>query len=382
MKTKNNIFKSIIVIIIFFVLIEFCSYLIISSKIGSALFQVFKGINEFTENDLNQYLAKRDEINGWPIKSDNSLYNQYTKDGYRISSYNSLFLEDCISLYGDSFTFGSEVKHDEAWSSLLAKKLNCSVYNFGVPAYGVDQAVLRFKENLNFNSKLVILGIHPIDIQRNVTQNYALIASDLIDIFTFKPKFIINKNKLELIKIPFNSLDDGKLFRQNFKLFLNHDELINKYNKKLVEFKFPFSITLLNAGFVFFEKKIGSISHTGILPDDLPFWLREKESLKLNSKIIEYFFSICDENKRFCKVLIIPDYTSLNYYQTSGENINRQIYENDSWKNNVWDPTVWLGKKMNKNTCLYVGINKDCNGHYNKDGNKLLANYLFEKLNN
>ena len=382
MKTKNNIFKSISIIIIIFFLIEFCSYLIISSKIGSSYFQVFKGIKEFTENDLNEYLAKRDKINGWPIRSDNSLFNQYTKGGYRISSNNSLFSENCISLYGNSFTFGSEVKHDEAWSSLLANKLNCSVYNFGVPAYGVDQAVLRFKENSNFNSKLVVLGIHPIDIQRNVTQNYTLIADNKIDIFTFKPKFIINENKLELIKIPINSLNDGNLFKQNFKSFLKHDELIHKYNKKLVEFKFPFSIAFLKAGFIFFEKKRGSISRTGILSDTLPFWLREKESLKLNSKIIEYFFSICDENKRVCKVLIIPDYTSLNYFFTDEKNINRQIYENESWKNNVWDPTIWLSNKMSNNTCSYIGINKDCNGHYNIEGNKLLANYLFEKINN
>ena len=116
------------------------------------------------------------------------------------------------------------------------------------------------------------------------------------------------------------------------------------------------------------------------MPDTLPFWLREKESLKLNSKIIEYFFSICDENKRLCKVLIIPDYTSLNYFFTDEKNINRQIYENESWKNNVWDPTIWLSKKMGNNTCSYIGINKDCNGHYNTEGNKLLANYLFEKI--
>jgi len=35
---------------------------------------------------------------------------------------------------------------------------------------------------------------------------------------------------------------------------------------------------------------------------------------------------------------------------------------------------------MSNNTCSYIGINKDCNGHYNTEGNKLLANYLFEKI--
>ena len=39
-------------------------------------------------------------------------------------------------------------------------------------------------------------------------------------------------------------------------------------------------------------------------------------------------------------------------------------------------------KKIENNTCLYIGVNKDCNGHYNKDGNKLLADYVFNKFIN
>jgi hypothetical protein len=104
-----------------------------------------------------------------------------------------------------------------------------------VPAFGVDQSFLRFRENIDFKSELIILGIYPDDIERNLTQNYSLIADNFIDIFTFKPKFIINeKNDLELIKIPINSLDDGILFLKNFKLFLENDELIHKYQKKLI----------------------------------------------------------------------------------------------------------------------------------------------------
>lgn len=382
MRNKKNILTKFLVIIIVLSCIEFFSYLIVSSETGSKYLQVFKGVKNFTEKDLYEYLSKRDKVNGWPIKSNNSLYNQYTKKGYRISKNNSLFLDDCISLYGNSFTFGSDVNHDEAWSSLLAKKLNCSVYNFGVPAYGVDQAVLKYKQNLNFKSKLIILGVHPVDIERNVTQNYTLIANNYIDIFTFKPKFVIKKDQIKLINIPINSLKDGKLFKKNFKSYLKHDELINKYDKQLIEFKFPFSLTLIKSGIVFIKEKKGSISHTGILPDTLPFWLREKESLKLNSRIVEYFFSICEESNHNCKVLIIPDYTSLIYFQNTKKNINLEIYKNYKWKDHVWDPTVWLGEKIKNDTCFYIGVNKDCNGHYNKEGNKLLADYVFYKFKN
>lgn len=130
---------------------EFLSYLIITSKIESKYLQTFKGTKKFTENQLNIYLENRNETTGWPIKTNNTLNNQYTKEDYRISKHNYPHKKNCISLYGDSFTFGSEVDHNDAWSSLLAKKLNCSVYNFGVPAFGVDQSFLRFRENIDFN---------------------------------------------------------------------------------------------------------------------------------------------------------------------------------------------------------------------------------------
>lgn len=384
MKITKKIFNYFFILTFFFLLLEFCSYTILKSKIGLAYFQTFKGTKKFTENQLAVYLKYRNKITGWPVKTNNNLNNQYTKDGYRISDYNSSELENCISLYGDSFTFGSDVSHNDAWSSLLAKKLNCSVYNFGVPAFGVDQSFLRFKENIHFNSKLTILGIYPDDIERNLTQNYSLIADNSISIFNFKPKFIINnKGDLELIKIPINSLNDGKLFLKNFKLFLKDDELIHKYNKKLIEPKFPYFSTLIKLGIIFFEKKKNSISKTGLLPDSLPFWLREKESLKLNSKIIDLFFKLCEEKNKVCKILIIPDYTSLQYFHDTKKNININIYEKSTWRKNVWDPTSWFGEKMkNSNPCMYIGLSNDCNGHYNITGNKLLSNFIIEKLNN
>mgnify|MGYP000079472795 CR=1 FL=1 len=382
MTISKAVLKIFLIIILFLFLIEFFSYLIITSKIGSQYLQTFNGIKKFTKNELNIYLNNRNELTGWPIKTNNSLYNQYTKEGYRITDNNFSYKKNCISLYGDSFTFGSDVSHKDAWSNLLAKKLNCSVYNFGVPAFGVDQSYLRFRENIDFNSKLTILGIYPDDIERNLTQNYSIIADNFIDIFYSKPKFIINdKNDLELIKIPINTLHDGKLFSKNFKLFLKEDELIHKYQKKLIKPTFPYVVKLIKLGHVFFQKKKNSISFTGILPDSLPFWMRKKESLKLNSKIIDLFFTTCGERNQKCKVLIIPDYTSLNYYHDTKKNINIQIYEKNIWKKNIWDPTNWLGEKMKgSNPCMYIGANNDCNGHYNENGNKLLSSFIIKKL--
>jgi hypothetical protein len=75
----------------------------------------------------------------------------------------------CVSLYGDSFTWGDEVDDVHAWGNVLSKLLHCRVSNFGVGGYGTDQAYMRFHYNKNDKPKLVILGFYTENIQRNVS---------------------------------------------------------------------------------------------------------------------------------------------------------------------------------------------------------------------
>lgn len=53
----------------------------------------------------------------------------------------------CVSLYGDSFTFGMGVDDAHAWGNLLSKQLNCRVANYGVAGSGLGQALLHFESN-------------------------------------------------------------------------------------------------------------------------------------------------------------------------------------------------------------------------------------------
>ena len=55
-----------------------------------------------------------------------------------------------IALFGDSFTAGDDVGDDEVWSRVLEVNLNqagvrAEALNFGVSAYGMDQAYLRWR---------------------------------------------------------------------------------------------------------------------------------------------------------------------------------------------------------------------------------------------
>ena len=379
--------KKKIVLLIFILLffIELICFLIIKFKIGSNYFQYFYGVKEYSKKEIEIYLNKKDNLLGWPIQDiNNKLFKNYDVDGSRFSPANDN-IDNYLSLsvYGNSFTFGSGVKHSEAWPNILAKNINYRVYNYGVPGYGVDQAVLRFINNKSDASKLVILGIYPDDIERNLTQNYSIIADNELDLFSFKPKFKIDdKQELKLVEIPIRELDDIKHLEKDYKKYLKDDDLIHKYNKRLIDVKFPYSNVFYNPVLDFFKKKKNYISKNGMLPDNLPFWLRNTGSLDLNSKIVNLFLKKCNDKNITCKILIIPDYSSLTYYQNKKININKKIYEKYIWKKYVWDPTEWLILKMkNKNICYHLSINKNCNGHYNIEGNSILSKYIIEKIN-
>jgi hypothetical protein len=118
-----------------------------------------------------EYLKRRDPVVGWPYPM------QYGKDldtnGAQRNPYFPHGSEgrSCVSLYGDSFTQGGDTSSRERnWGNVLSKRLGCYVANFGMGGYGTDQAYLRFRENSGDSSPVVIFGLHPADVARNLTR--------------------------------------------------------------------------------------------------------------------------------------------------------------------------------------------------------------------
>jgi lysophospholipase L1-like esterase len=74
-----------------------------------------------------------------------------------------------IVAVGDSFTFGNGVEIEEAFPSLLERRLPATeVINLGVPGYGVDQQLLMLESRgLRFYPDVVLLGLHTPDVFRN-----------------------------------------------------------------------------------------------------------------------------------------------------------------------------------------------------------------------
>ncbi|MEP7012282.1 MAG: hypothetical protein ABJC13_18320 [Acidobacteriota bacterium] len=76
-----------------------------------------------------------------------------------------------VATFGDSFTFGGDVADRDAYPEVLARlDAGLSVENFGVPAYGLDQAFLRYqREGRPAHPQIVVIGFMSENIFRNVS---------------------------------------------------------------------------------------------------------------------------------------------------------------------------------------------------------------------
>ena len=111
-----------------------------------------------------------------------------------------------IALFGDSFTAGDDVSDDEVWGYLLERKLKeagirADVLNFGVGAYGMDQAYLRWREQgKHFEPDIVIFGLQPENLKRNVNVFRQLLHPSG-PAFS-KPRFALINDELHLLNSP------------------------------------------------------------------------------------------------------------------------------------------------------------------------------------
>lgn len=112
-----------------------------------------------------------------------------------------------IAAFGDSFTFGDEVGPDETWEAALERALvergvAAEVLNFGVNAYGVDQAYLRWRrDGRRFRPDVVLLGFQPENVlrDRNVFRPLYFAGTEVP---LSKPRFVVRGDALELKNAP------------------------------------------------------------------------------------------------------------------------------------------------------------------------------------
>lgn len=131
-----------------------------------------------------------------------------------------------ISVYGDSFTHGDGVAAKDTWPAQLQRqRTDLEVLNFGVPAYGTDQAFLRFRrDGRKFDAQFHILGIWPENLVRNlsVVRFYLTPHGNLGG---SKPRFVLASGNLAIVNSPVLSGQDflDTVLQKNVSPVVAHD---------------------------------------------------------------------------------------------------------------------------------------------------------------
>jgi len=117
-----------------------------------------------------------------------------------------------IALIGDSFTFGNEVSYEETWGYQLNQMLGNEfrVLNFGVGGYGLDQALVRYENDVRERRpNVVIFSFISHDLFRTMWV-YPFIAMPEWNMPFSKPRFVMRDG--ELVNLNLTPLSTEAIF--------------------------------------------------------------------------------------------------------------------------------------------------------------------------
>ncbi len=114
-----------------------------------------------------------------------------------------------VATFGDSFTFGGDVADHNAYPEVLARlDPGLDIENFGVPAYGLDQAFLRYQRaGRPTYPQIVVIGFMAENIFRNVSV-FRPFYRPPSQVPLAKPRYLPNHPNLTLIENPLPRPED------------------------------------------------------------------------------------------------------------------------------------------------------------------------------
>jgi len=350
-----------------------------------------KNINSFFRQSYNKkcgWLKKTLVIGYEKLKYRRTKFST-DKYGRRKSEYSNF--KNKIEVYGDSYVFGRFVKDDQVWTEHVSKKVKFHIKNYGVGNYGFDQALLRYKYNKkDKGSKIVIIGFVPETLNRiqSVWKHYI----EFGNIYGFKPRYIIENNKLKFFKNPISSKKDFKNLKKIKNKIDRYDKFYLKKFKKF-QFRYPYTLSFFrNFKFnvqLFHAFIINSVSLNKIKKRKKLFPLYFKHNVRMANKLyndydstflfkklIYKFVKLAKKRKNIPVLIVFPQKDDIDLY-----NKNKNLYGNffnQIKKIKVINLTNFLSDKNLKK----VYLDEDCGGHLSRYGNKLVADKISKEIKN
>ena len=335
-----------------------------------------------SDNSLTQY----DPQLGWRYRSNFvDKMNQMNSQGLR--STREYTLQPNIGIirvaaFGDSFVYGNEVANENCWPTVLEKEFPAvEVLNYGVGAYGTDQAYLRYlSEGSDLSPQIVIIGFTTVNLQR-ILNVYRRFISDQ-EFPGVKPRYeLSDKEELRLLPNPIVSLSGFERYLQSPRAVTELGEHDYWYQPLVYEnpcydysasvrFLTQFTIKLANRYFNEDRLCRGSLINW----DSNCKFNTSSTAFKIQIKIIERFASDVRARGAIPVVALFPDKLSIHRVHKNGTSI---YYPLADWlKENRIDYVDLIsafseGDVEGSLDKWFMG-----GGHYSPLGNKIVAQAL------
>lgn len=320
-------------------------------------------------------------ILGWTIKSNGVASDRYLANskGIRADKEYSLLPAKNkirISSFGDSFTHCDDVKNEETWQEQLNRaNSNLEVINFGVGAFGLDQAFLRYKQDgIHYNSDIIFIGFMVENIFRNVNVFRPFyLPQDGLSLA--KPRFIIKNGELVLIKNPIQKLSQYKQLIAQPEVVLPklgvHDHYFQTQSKQNFVESFSSFLPSIRL-FKSFHYKL--MNKNNIIKDDE--YNQDSEAFQVTVKIFEEFRKSAIKHKSLPIIILFPSEADVMRYRHNKTKIYTPLLQHFKEKNY---PYIDIMDAFDKYANNY-GIKELFKGHYSPLSNQLVAKYILEYL--
>jgi hypothetical protein len=331
-------------------------------------------------NSWNNSAAKVDEELGWPLAGD-ATSGTRDPNGAKVNNDFADTDEPCFSAYGDSFVWGDDVPLRDGWIEQMSRRLGCRVANYGVSGYGTDQALLRFRRTGHDRAPVVILGIFPDNIVRNVNQYRAFIGFGL-EPFWVKGRFVLDGSRnLQWIQRPKLDATSFLELHKNPQAFLPNEYLLPDTRDGPVTVRFPYTLTLLRFAMAprVWNRLRGQTPWADLYSPDHP-----SGATILTIAIAKAFIQEAERRGSRAFVVMMPSagsFRSLKRFGASDYAPFVKAMNADGL--DVFDPLPAISSALGgQNYCNLYAQQASCQGHFGVAGSALLAEVVAGELRN
>ena len=283
-----------------------------------------------------------------------------------------------IAAFGDSFTYGADVALGENWAKRIsALNPEIEVLNYGIGAYGLDQAYLRYlKVGTDYHPHVVFIGFMTENIARDVNVYRGFYTSYYPDWFYTKPRFRIERGELALIPNPLRSVEDYRRLRDAEETVLrevggNDYHYVGNYRAGPLDFSPTVRLVKMVAARI--QKKRQSPIFT---PDGR--YDQRSEAYAITVGIFDAFYRKVLESGALPIIVVLPD---LNDQHRSREGKPRRyaaLLENFNAKGYRYiDAMQALEPVQQRYAISDLSVKW---GHYSKLGNDIVARHILQTL--